>query len=285
MKILFIGSSGSLSLIPLRALIKSRHHVFAFAFDLDDSEFSIIKPGSIQSLAFEHSIPFIKLNKDFDNAATQIQSCQPDIILVSCYARLLPETILSLANKGCFNVHPSLLPAFRGPDPIFWQFQQGVSHFGVTVHRISKSFDSGNIVAQQSVKIKDNCRWNKATDLLANIAAELVLNLLDDIEYNCVTEVKQDESKASYQPFPVHKDYEISIKWTAKRIYNFICAYQNDNVYFICKINNKEVKLIKALSYQSYAYDEIHDEKVIRQGNNIKFACHKGFIECQVKED
>lgn len=285
MKILFIGSSGSLSLIPLRALIKSRHHICAFAFDQEHSEFDVIKSGSIQSLAFENAIPIIKFDKNYTNAVSQIQLVQPDIILVSCYARLLPQEILSIAKRGCFNVHPSLLPAFRGPDPVFWQFQQGIVDFGVTLHRLSEDFDTGNIVSQTSVKIEDGLTQSETTQQLDKVASDLVLNLLDDIKNNRVTEIEQDNTKASYYSYPVHKDYEVSTRWTAKRIVNYIKAYQNEAVYFLCTINDKKVKLIKAISYQSSPYNEMKKEKVVQHGDNIKFACQAGYIECQVKLD
>jgi len=285
LKIFYIGSSGSLSLIPLQALIKSKHHVCAFAFDQEHSEFDVIKSGSIQSLAFENAIPFIKLDENYTNAVSQIQSYQPDIILVSCYARLLPQVILSIAKSGCFNVHPSLLPAFRGPTPIFWQYQQGITHFGITLHRLSEGFDTGNIVSQKSVKIEDGITQYNATELLAEVASDLILNLLEDVKNNRVTEIEQDNTKASYYSYPEHKDYELSTKWTAKRIYNFIKAYQNEDVYFLCQINKEKVKIIDAISFQYLPYNEMNGGKVVQHGDNIKFSCQAGYIECQIKLD
>ena len=282
MKILYIGSSGSLSLIPFQALIKAKHHICAIAFDQQKSDFDVIKSDSIQALAFDNAIPFIKFDKNYSTAVSQIQSYQPDIILVSCYSRLLPQEIVSTAKVGCFNVHPSLLPAFRGPTPIFWQYQQGAEKFGVTIHRVSASFDTGNIVSQASIKIEDGESYNETTLQLAKVASELVLSLLHDIKNDQITEIKQDETKASYYSYPVQKDYEVSLKWTAKRIYNFIKAYENNESYFLCSIKNKKFKLIKAISYQSSAYNEMNGEKVVHKGNNIKFACQTGYIECLI---
>jgi len=285
LKILYIGSSGSLSLTPLRALIEAKHSVCAFAFDQEPGVLDVIKSDSIQSLAFENTIPFIKFDKNYTNAVSQIQTYQPDIILVSCYARLLPQAILSTVKNGCFNVHPSLLPAFRGPAPIFWQYQQGVTYFGVTLHRLSQDFDTGNSVSQMSVKIEDGFTQNKTTELLAKVASDLVLNLLDDIKNNRVTEIEQDKTKASYYSYPDYKDYELSTNWTAKRIYNFIKAYQNEDVYFLCQINKEKVKIINAISFQHLPYNEMNGEKVIQHGDNIKFSCQAGYIDCQIKLD
>ena len=158
MKIIYIGSSGPLSLIPLQALINSKYTICAIGVDEDNnSEFNIINSDSIsiQSLAFDNSIPLVKLNKDFTDMDSKISLFQPDIILVSCYARLIPQSVFSLANVGAFNLHPSLLPLFRGPTPLFWQFREGISDFGVTLHRMNSEFDTGNIISQKNVEMTD----------------------------------------------------------------------------------------------------------------------------------
>lgn len=148
MKILYIGSSGPLSLIPLQALINSRYTICAIAVDEDNGEFNVINSGFIQSLAFEHSIPLIKLNETLTDVVLQISSYQPDIILVSCYARLISQSITSVAKMGAFNLHPSLLPCFRGSTPLFWQFRKGTSNFGITLHCVISEFDTGKILSQ-----------------------------------------------------------------------------------------------------------------------------------------
>src|SRR5512146_3112378 len=61
---------------------------------------------------------------------------EPDLILVTGFPRLLPPAVLALPRLGCVNVHPALLPAYRGPDPIFWQFYNGEPGLGLTIHRM-----------------------------------------------------------------------------------------------------------------------------------------------------
>lgn len=286
MNILYIGSEGPLSLIPLQALIKSKHNVCALAFDDDlNSDFNVINSGSTQLLALNNSIPLIKLNKNYTNVVSQIQSYQPDVILVSCYARLLPQSILSLAKKGCFNIHPSLLPYFRGPNPLFWQFREGINNFGVTLHRITEEFDKGAIISQKSVNIQDGINKNEANELLALVASDLMLNTLDDIQNEQVSEILQNNQSASYQSYPTADDYVVSTLWTAKRIYNFINAYKGSGVSFLCEINKQKIKLLDAYSYQEESYDNMNREEVLLEGEVIKFACQTGYIECQIKTD
>ena len=265
MNILFIGSSTSLSFIPLRALIESKYNVSAFAFDEQHSELNVIKTDSIQSLAFNNSIPLIKIDKDYSNATSQIKIFKPDIILVSCFARLLPKSILSLAKIGCFNVHPSLLPKFRGPAPLFWQLHEGEVDFGVTLHRISNEFDAGNIVAQKSIRFSDGININDCNKYLANVASELIISLLNDIENETINECPQNHNLATYQTFPLRSDYEISASWNAKRIYNFISAYKNSVDSFLFNINGVSYNIIDVYSYQDIPYEAMKDMDVVRE--------------------
>ena len=230
-------------------------------------------------------ISFIKLNEKLDDAITQLQSYQPDIILVSCYARLIPQSILSLAKIGCFNLHPSLLPRFRGPTPLFWQFRAGESYFGVTLHRMSSEFDRGNILGQKRVKMHDGINKKEATTLLANAGSSLILEVLDNISKNHLYETAQENSLSSYQSYPAENDFSVSDSWTAKRIFNFIKAFTCLGVSFLYDVDGFNFKLTDALSYQDEPYNNMLDKKFVIEGNLITFACLNGYIKCQFKMD
>lgn len=286
MNILYIGSEGPLSLIPLQALINSKYAICAIAADENNnSEFNIINSGSIQSLAFDNSIPLLKLKESLIDVILKISSYQPDIILVSCYARLIPQSILSIAKIGTFNLHPSLLPYFRGPTPLFWQLRAGVSDFGVTLHRMNSEFDTGNILSQKKVEIHDGINKDEATKLLANAGSKLILDFLDDVGKNNIHEVAQNNALSSYQSYPTKNDYTVSTLWSAKRIYNFINGYKENGVSFLCEVNGHNFKLVDALSYQDGAYNNMGDKKIVIEGELITFACQSGYIQCQVKTD
>lgn len=284
MKIIYIGSSAPLSLIPLKTLINSSHEVSAIAFEQDSNcDFNVISPDTIHSLAFSNSIPVIKLYKEHANTIALIKAYQPDIILVSCFARKLPNSILDLARVGSFNLHPSLLPLFRGPNPLFWQFRQGINNYGITLHRMSDEFDTGNIISQREVKLIDGMSKDDATELLAYAASNLILDTLKEIKNNKVSETKQDEVIATYQSFPTESDYKVSTSWKAKRIYNFINAYKSNSVSFICNVYGKTFRLINAKSFQEIPYPNMHGQLSMFKNKVITFACKDGFIECEAK--
>ena len=280
MKIIYIGSDSSFSLIPFLALIKSNHEICAFAYDDINSDFTAINSNSIQSVALNNSIPLIKIDTEYASAVLKIQSYKPEIIIVSCYPRLLPLSILSIAKLGCFNLHPSLLPRFRGPVPLFWQFREGVNDFGVTLHRITNKFDDGNIISQKTVEMNDGISQSEAMELLAISSCELIINMLDN--YYGLTEEVQNHSLASYQTFPENKDYSISLLWSAKRIYNFVSAYKEKGRVFSYQEGDKKYRLVDVYSYQDKAYIESMKNKS-KNENIVSLQCNPGYVRCRVE--
>lgn len=286
MKIIYFGSSSPLSLLPLKALLKSHHTIAAVVVQEDiSSDFNVVSPNTIKSLAFNNSIPVLNYNEQTTNLVTQLKSINADLIIVSCFARHIPYLILSMANLGGINLHPSLLPLYRGPDPIFWQYRDGVENFGVTLHQLTDEFDAGDIISSKKVKLADGLSIEEVTQQLATIAADLITVTLQEIEQNNTCRVKkQNQDLASYQSLPVENDFAVNVSWTAKRIYNFINAFKATNVIFICDIYGRIVKLVSAKSYQIEPYPGMDGDVVLYKGNTVIFACENGFIECEFKD-
>lgn len=287
MNILYIGSSGPLSYLPIQTLLESQfngiYNIVSIAIDgLNKSNLPTVNANSqtLESIAFYNNIPLLKLSKNIVENVTAISKLQPDIILVSCYARKLPNEIISLAKIGCFNLHPSLLPKYRGPTPLFWQFREGEAQFGVTLHRVTERFDDGNILAQQSIEMPDGVSKEEASRMLAKLASALVVKTFPLLLQSELNEVKQDESEASYQSFAKKQDYTVAVTWTAQRIYNFICANKRQGLYFSYEMAGKIYKLIDALSYQEKTYQELNDDLYVINDNVITFKCRTGYIKC-----
>jgi len=287
MNIIYIGSSGPLSTFPLKALIHPGVNVCAVACDntgLPDNNFakiSMINPSadSVDALAHINNIPLISLTHSYVNNIKEIAYHQPDLIIVSCYARKLPDAILRIPRLGCFNLHPSILPAYRGPDPVFWQLRNAEKVFGVTLHRMTESFDKGAIVNQKHRLLNDGLTGLQISELIAKVATELLFDTLDNIKVFIENEKNQDEDLASYQAFPGENDFILSTLWTAQRMYNFMCAYSSSGRYFICQVKGAEFHLSRALAYEAGSQLE---QPYLIEDSQIKLACSSGFIRCQL---
>lgn len=317
MKIIYFASNSPLSLKPLKALLRRMQNVntplkleicaiVSEHFNPDSSlgnNISIIdtRSDTPQSLAHTHSIPFIKVQNRLEDTVSLLQAAQPDIILVSCFSRKIPDLIYSIPTLGSFNLHPSLLPEYQGPDPLFWQFRAEKCVFGVSLHRITAGLDRGNIVLQKTLVMPEGISKQDATHLLAHTAGELALRLVETIHQKPLAEIPQNPALMSYQGLAHANDYIVSHTWTARRLYNFICAYQQAGRYFQCRINEQTLYLSRALSYQvqtdadsqhlSFADQPyvIHSalyrsEKTRHKPGELTLVCAEGFIQCKFQD-
>jgi methionyl-tRNA formyltransferase len=151
-----------------------------------------------------------------------IESLQPDVIVVACYPRLIPRMIREIPRLGSLNVHPSLLPAHRGPDPLFWIMRDGGDGCGVTVHELSDAFDAGDILAQQAVPYPDGSRERELELLLASVGAELVAEAVAADRARDPLRQRQDERSASYESWPSVDDFAISVNRPTRDAWNFV---------------------------------------------------------------
>jgi methionyl-tRNA formyltransferase len=212
---------------------------------------------TVEMLARMADVPGIKLFDDSEEYVGAIKSCKPDVIIVSCLARKLPDKILSIPRLGCFNLHPSLLPAFRGPVPLFWQFREGIEDFGMSLHRMISSIDTGPIIAQSRLSMPDGITNQHVSEVLARAGATLLEQTLDKISRGEITERIQNESEASVMSYPKDSDFVVSTAWTARRMYNFICATGYWGRTYLCEISGWVYQLIEATSYRTTTVPEM----------------------------
>jgi len=177
--------------------------------------------GSLPYIANDRHTTIIYWQSDADPLA-RLTAIRPDIGLVVCFPERLGCATWTIPALGCFNLHPSLLPAYRGPDPLFWQFYYGERAGGVTLHCVSKELDAGPIVLQQPVPFTAGLTRQAAQRLVAEAGAVGFANLLSQLEVGSFRSVSQDESAASYFPTPRRKHLAITTGWSAERAYRFI---------------------------------------------------------------
>ena len=282
MKIAYIGSPSPLSTIPLRRLLAAGRSVVAIAVAGErkpaphNPKFPVLveHSTSIASLALHCRIALIELTRDWSGAAARLVRIAPDVILVSCIGRKLPEDIVSIPRYGCFNLHPSLLPSFRGPAPVFWQFRAGVESFGISLHCVTAEIDAGDVVAQTRVTMPDGVNGHQANSWLAEAGSRLVEAAMCSIERGWLRHCAQSSSEASYQGFPSPADYAVSTLWTARRMYNFICANRSPGIVFPCQVDGRIYRLTAAKSYRDGGR-----VRTAVEGDIISINCRQGVVE------
>ena len=148
---------------------------------------------------------------------------QPDLIVVACYPRLIPAAITTLARFAAVNVHPSLLPIHRGPEPLFWTFHAGKDVTGVTIHSLTAEFDAGDIVTQESIAIVPDESLPALEARLAKLGADLVGRLMSGLP-DWPAPARQNPDRASHARFPTSDDLIIDSTWSLGRANRFIAG-------------------------------------------------------------
>ena len=128
-----------------------------------------------------------------------IKDLKADILVVAAYGLIIPEEILNLFHKGCFNVHASLLPRWRGAAPIHRAIESGDNKIGVTIMKVVSKLDAGPMIRKISIDLLTQSTTGEMTNLLALKGAELMAEVLEDIaKGNEIKFTPQDETKVTY---------------------------------------------------------------------------------------
>ena len=142
----------------------------------------------------------------------QLKALHPDVIVVAAFGQFLPNKILTIPPLGCVNIHPSLLPRYRGPAPINWVIINGEKKTGVTTMLLNDGMDSGDIFLQREVEIQEDDTAEILNDRLAKIGAKLLMETLCRLKKNSIAPIPQDHSKATV--VPILKKDDGLIDWT-----------------------------------------------------------------------
>ncbi len=162
---------------------------FASAFGL-----FLLQPDSLKDPSFIH----------------ELRTLHPDIIVVAAF-RILPRELFSIPLHGCFNLHASLLPKYRGAAPINWALMNGETETGVTTFMLQEKVDTGGILLQERVPIDPEDNAGTLHDKLAAIGARAVLETVHLIEENKAVPIPQDEAMAT--PAPKIFREQLRIDW------------------------------------------------------------------------
>ena len=132
----------------------------------------------------------------------QVRRLGVDLIVVALFTRILKRELTSIPRMGCVNVHPSLLPRYRGPEPFYWVLANRETTTGVTLHYMDEGIDSGDIIVQREVEVRPDDTEPTLRDRSARVITELLPEAIPLLLAGKAPRVQQDNSAASYYSFP-----------------------------------------------------------------------------------
>ncbi len=207
----------------MEALIKMGAPIAALVTHRDDPHEEIWWRSCAQ-LAARHGIPVHTPDSADAELAAIVGAAKPAIMYSMSYRHLIPESVLGLARLGAFNLHPSILPAYRGRAPVNWMLVNGEHEAGVTLHRMVARADAGDIVGQRAVAIDDRDNALTLYRKLVPLGVELITEMHPRIVAGNAPRRKMDIAKGSYFGRRKPEDGRIDWRWPARRIFNLVRA-------------------------------------------------------------
>ncbi|MFQ3619680.1 MAG: methionyl-tRNA formyltransferase [Spirochaetales bacterium] len=225
LRILFAGTP-EIALPSLECLMKEFSVVGVLtAPDQQAGRGRNLYPSPVKTLALQLGLPVYTPEK-LDACARQwVQEHSPDVLVVVAYGKILGPKFLGLFPKGAINLHPSLLPKYRGPSPIPAAILAGDTETGITIQRISLKMDAGPILLQEKIPLNGTETTESLTRLCAEKGAPMLVTALRNLAAGKGEEIPQDESKATYCKLITKEDGKISWYSTATYIERMIRAY------------------------------------------------------------
>ncbi|MGP4712833.1 MULTISPECIES: methionyl-tRNA formyltransferase [unclassified Psychrobacter] len=177
-----------------------------------------ITMSAVKQVALAHDIvveqpaTFKKSSTEGMVARQTLRSYQPDVMIVAAYGLILPVGVLTTPTLGCLNIHASLLPRFRGAAPIHRALLAGDKETGITIMQMDKGLDTGDMLYKVSCTIESHDSASSLHDKLADLGAQAIITVMQDLQNYQANASKQDDSQANYAKKLVKSEGEID--WT-----------------------------------------------------------------------
>jgi methionyl-tRNA formyltransferase len=231
MKIIFAGTP-AFAVPALEALCRSMYEIRGVYTQPDRPAGRGQRLGEspVKTAALQHHLPIFQPSSLRDEQAQQtLRDLSPDVMVVAAYGLILPQAVLEIPRYGCINIHPSLLPRWRGATPIHRPLLNGEKETGVTIMQMDAGLDTGPMLYKIACPIENKDNFSTLHDKLARLGADSLCHVLTHIQ-NLSPEI-QDESLACYAQ-KIHKtdavlDFQKSAAKLDCQVRGFYPAYAN----------------------------------------------------------
>jgi methionyl-tRNA formyltransferase len=305
LQIVYFGMTGLFSYHPLQALLEAGFQVRAIVTPrLESWSVSVVSPAvgrppaardrrplpqlvppalqNIRQLAYQRAIPLLEVGSLVGASSRDvpdIDAYQPDAICVACFPYRLPDRLLRLPRLGSLNIHPSLLPDNRGPDPLFWTFRRGDTFTGVTVHLMDSSFDTGPILLQEQMQVPDGISEPALEERLALQGGDLLVRSLVGLFTQSIVPVPQDSQHSTSFSFPAGDDFIITPERPARWAYNFVRGLCARPVPILIQVEGQRFRLLRAVDFDQ---DGLLEAPWQLDGDLLSLACRPGVFRARI---
>ncbi len=160
-----------------------------------------IEDNEVKQTSLMLKLPLIEITSFKDEAVHSIKEFNPELFVVVSFGLIVPKWVLDLPSSGAINVHPSLLPKYRGPSPIQWALWNGETETGITIIEMNEKMDAGDIIYQESVKIDERDNMITLSERLSKRISEILPPFIKQIEGEGIkNRILQNHDEATFTP-------------------------------------------------------------------------------------
>lgn len=243
-KIIFMGTP-EISVFALQALIDKGFNVIGIVSQPDKpigrKQEIIFSP--VKEFALKHNIKIFQPEK-VGTIKDELTSLSPFAFVTCAFGQFIPDSILSIPEFGCINVHASLLPKYRGGAPIHWAIINGEKETGVCLMKTVKKMDAGDVYSFRKVQIDENETTTSLFKKMNQLVYQIISEDLDDVLSGKILGKSQDESLVTFGYNITKENEKIEFNNLAKNIKNLINGL-SDKPGAYCFLNDKKIKLFK----------------------------------------
>lgn len=280
MRILYLGTP-DFAAIPLEALAQDRRFEVIGVVTQPDrptARHRTPQPPPVKQTALRLGLPVLQPETLRDpGAVRQIAELRPDVGVIAAYGEILRRDVLAIPPHGYLNIHPSLLPRYRGPAPVAGAILAGNAETGVTVIQVSAKMDSGPILSQQRVPLPPDARTGPLTDKLFHLGTALLLGVLPPYVSGKLMPKQQNDKAATYTRLMTRADGAIDWRASASHIERMTRAYDPwPSAYTLWQ--GQLLKIFAARVIDSWKGHETPGT-LISHGDNVLVATGEGALE------
>ena len=273
MRIIFAGTP-DFAVAALSKIHYSNHQVVAVYCQPDrpKGRGKILTSCAVKNFAIENEMEVIQPeNFSSEQNLKKLASLEPDLIIVAAYGQILSKEALNLPKFGCFNIHASLLPCWRGAAPIERAIHAGDKETGISIMQMNEGLDTGDILLTKKHSISNFETSSSLTESLSILGAELLIEAIDQLPK--LNPKLQKHSKATYAKKILKAEAQIDWKQSAENINQMIRAFNPRPI----AQSNAEAREFKDKTLRIIEAEVILDKVSMHPGTVIlqnKEACH-----------
>jgi methionyl-tRNA formyltransferase len=185
-----------------------------------------VDQSPVDLIAAAHGIEILPVSRLMLNRISDfLRQESVEALVAACFPWKLPSGVIASPPLGSLNIHPSLLPDLRGPEPLFWAFHRGDHTAGITVHLMHDEYDEGPILSQEQVPLVPGHRYEAVEHRLATTGARLTADVLHALRAGATRPTPQ-KPPTQWARLPTEEDLVVTQNWEAERVYRFVAGVE-----------------------------------------------------------